>query len=239
MEINVRRKAEVVVLDLGGRIDVDAANFIETIGLCVRSKQCDVLCNFEEVEFVDYMGISLIAVAYKEIINNNGRMKFCNVPQHIRSLFSISGLEKTFEIYSSEEMALNAFKEDKVIEKIRKRKLRRRFTRLPIEIKVRFKKKYNEKDDWHDGQVLDLSAQGAYIYGYNHYLLADILELEIKLSPKIEIMKLDAKVVWLSDKQIQPHFDPGIGVDFYNISSSNQKILLDFIEKNMASIPER
>ena len=238
MQIRIRKKGQVVILDLSGRIDVDAANFVETVGLCVRSKQCDILCNFEEVEFVDYMGISVMAVAYKEVINHDGRMKFVNVPAHIRTLFSISGLDKTFEFYATEDTALNSFKEDKIIEKIRKEKLRRRFKRLPIEIKIKIKDKYKSSAEWHKGQVMDLSAQGAYIYGYNHYSLGEILELEMTLSPKMEAMKLDAKVVWLSDKQIQPQYHPGMGVDFYNISSVTQKKLLKFVEKNMASVSE-
>lgn len=235
MKISIRRKDRVVILDLCGRIDENAADFIETVGLCVRSKQCDILCNFEEVEFVDYMGISAIVLAYKEVINYDGRMKFVNVPTHIKGIFSISGLDKTFEFYTTEEAALNAFREDKVIEKIRKKKLRRRFKRLPIDIKVNFKKNI-EGNQWHQGQVLDLSAQGAYIYGYNHYALGDTLELTLNISSKLEDLELGAVVVWLSDKQVQPQYHPGMGVEFHNISSEIQKKVLEFIDKNMASI---
>ena len=53
-----------------GRIDSDSANLIEIVGQCVRDGYTDVLCNFETVESIDYLGVSAIVIAYKEIVNN-------------------------------------------------------------------------------------------------------------------------------------------------------------------------
>ncbi|MDD5237041.1 MAG: hypothetical protein PHU91_05200 [Candidatus Omnitrophica bacterium] len=63
MEISVRRKYGVTILDLAGRIDVDSAILIETVGYLIHNGELDLLCNMEEVEFIDYTGISVIAVA--------------------------------------------------------------------------------------------------------------------------------------------------------------------------------
>lgn len=58
--------------------------------------------------------------------------------------------------------------------------------------------------------------------------------MKLKLSPRFEKIKLLGRVVWLSDKQIQPSLHPGIGVEFYNIPGPIQEKLLEFIERNLS-----
>ncbi|MDD4980946.1 MAG: anti-sigma factor antagonist [Candidatus Omnitrophica bacterium] len=234
MEIQARQKGDIIILDLAGRIDADSANLVEVTGQCIRDGYGDILCNFEAVDFIDYMGISAIVIAYKEVINNNGRMKFVSIPAHLRSLFSIAGLDKVIDIYATEDMAVNSFKEDKIIEDIKKMQLRRRFKRLPIDIKIELKEKYDKSASCHKGDLLNLSAVGAYIYGCGQFKLGDEVILRLKLPPKLEEIELEAKVVWLSDKQIQLHSHPGMGVEFCNLSVPTQQKLIGFIERNLS-----
>ncbi len=234
MEIKVRRKGNIIILDLVGRIDVNSANLIETVGQCIREGYCDILCNFEMVEFIDYMGISVIVIAYKEVMNSSGRMKFSNILSHLKGLFSVAGLDKVIDVYATEDLALESFKEDKVIENIQKLQLRRRFKRLPLDIKIELKDKNAKVPKCVNADILDLSAVGAYIYGCNQFKLGDEVVLKFKLLPKLEEIELGAKVVWLSDKQVQPHLHPGMGVGFYNISGPAQGKLLEFIERNLS-----
>ena len=234
MEIRARQENNIIVLDLSGRIDVDSANLVEVVGQCIRDGYCDILCNFEEVDFIDYMGISAIVIAYKEAINSKGRMKFTNIPAHIRGVFSVSGLDRVIEIYATEELAINSFKEDKIIENIKKMQLRRRFKRLPLDIKIELKAKYDKSPACLKVDILNLSALGAFIFGCDKFKLGDEVILKLKLSPKFEEIGLEAKVVWLPDKQIQPHFHPGMGVEFYNIPAPVQQKLLEFIDRNLS-----
>lgn len=234
MEIRARQKDNIIVLDLYGRIDVDSANLVEIVGQCVRDGYNDILLNFEEVDFIDYMGVSVIVIAYKEVYNSHGRMKFENVPVHLKGVFSVSGLDKVIEIFATEELALNSFKEDKIIDKIKKMQLRRRFKRLPIDIKVELKDKYNKEASCLKVGILNLSAVGAFIYGCDKFKLGDEVVLKLKLPPKPEEIELEAKVVWLPDKQIQHQYYPGMGVEFYNISTTAQQKLLEFIDRNLS-----
>ena len=114
MEIRARQKNGVLIMDLFGKIDVNSANFVEAVGQCVHDGYVDILCNFEEVEAIDYMGVSVVVIAYKEVVNNKGRMRFVNVPAHLRNILSITGLDRIVEIFATEEQAINSFKEDKI-----------------------------------------------------------------------------------------------------------------------------
>jgi anti-anti-sigma factor len=234
MEIKARQKGAVIILDLLGRVDVNSANLVEVVGQCLRDGYCDILCNFEDVTSIDYMGISAIVLAYKETINNNGRMKFVNVSSHLKNMLSLTGLDRVIDMCASEDEALNTFKEDKVIERIKKMQLRRRFKRLPIDIKVELKNKSQDAPSCMKLDILNLSGVGAYIYGCDGFKLGDEVILKFKLPPKYAEVELQAKVVWIPDKQIQTHVNPGMGVEFCKIPGQVQEILLEFIERNLS-----
>ncbi|MDO8489200.1 MAG: hypothetical protein Q7S42_03710, partial [Candidatus Omnitrophota bacterium] len=60
LEIKLRQFGNAVILDLSGRIDVDSANLVGAVGQCVHDGYVDILCNFEDIQAVDYMGISVV-----------------------------------------------------------------------------------------------------------------------------------------------------------------------------------
>lgn len=237
MDIKARQKNGVVILGLSGRIDVDCANLIEAVAQCLRDGYTDIICNMEEIDFIDYMGISVIVIVYKEVVNAHGRIKFINVPAHVRNIFCIAGLDKVVEIYADEDMALESFKGDKIIEDIKKMQLRRRFKRLPIDIKVELKTKDQRNPICLNLDLINLSAIGAFIFGCDKFKLGDRVVLKMKLPPKQEELVLDAYVVWIPDKQIQPHAYPGLGVEFTDLSPQIQQRLVEFIERNISTRP--
>ena len=96
--------------------------------------------------------------------------------------------------------------------------------------------KYEKSGPFITEDIMNLSAVGAYIYGCDKFKLGDDVIIKLKLPPKGNDTELEAKVVWLPDKQIQNHLHPGMGVEFCNISSDTQQKLLEFIEKNLSSL---
>jgi len=234
LEIKVRQKNNIVILDLCGCIDVNSANLVEVVGECLRDGYTDILCNLEEIEAIDYMGISVIVIAYKEVANAGGRMKFVNCPAHLKGVFVVSGMDRVVEVFATEDLALNSFKEDKAIEHIKKMQLRRRFKRLPVDLKIELKSKFENSPQCLKLDIINLSAVGAFIFGCDKFKLNDEVALKMKLAPSQEWLQLEAKVVWVPDKQVQPHEYPGIGVEFSNISSSDQQKLIEFIERNLS-----
>jgi anti-anti-sigma factor len=234
VEIRARQKNNIVILDLSGRIDVDSANLVEAVGQCIRDGYTDILCNLEEVDFIDYMGISVVVIAYKEVVNAHGRMKFTNLPSHIKNIFCIAGLDRVVDIYIDEEVALKSFDEDKIIEDIKKMQLRRRFKRLPIDIKVELRLKHRKSPLCLKLDLINISAVGAFIFGCDQFKLGDEVILKIKLPPKHEELELEARVVWIPDKQVQPHAYPGFGIEFMNVPTSTQQKIIDFIERNIS-----
>jgi anti-anti-sigma factor len=232
LEIIFRRSGPIAVLDLSGNIDIDASNFIEKAGWCLENGYEDILCNFENVNLVDYAGLSVLAIACKNVDNHKGRIKFANVQAHIKKIFSLMCLDKVFQMYENAELALNSFKEDKVIAEIQKKNLRRRFKRLPLDITVEFRAKARE-EKFTKGKVLNLSAVGMLVFADKIYPLGELLDLRLLLLPKPGVLEVDAQVVWQVAKELQPHIYPGMGLEFHKLESEVQKKIVEFVERNL------
>lgn len=233
MKIKIREKGRIYVLDLEGNIDINASNFVETVGWVLTHRSKEILCNFADVNIVDYLGISLIAVAYKNVLNHKGKMKFYNVPSHIRKLFSVVGMERILDVYETEEQALSSFKEDKIFAQILKDRLRRRFKRVPLRCGIEFRQKFSSSDTFYEGKILNMSGIGLFVMAEKTFSIGDILFTRLNLMPSPGMIEIDTKVVWLPDKEIQPHESPGMGLEFHDIDPKKQEKIIEFIEKHL------
>lgn len=232
LEINFRRVKSIAILDLAGSIDIDTANLIEMVGWCLQNGYKDILCDFSDVNLVDYSGLSVLAIAHKDAVNHQARMKFVNIPAHIYKIFSLVCLDRVFEIYADEELALKSFEEDRTISEIQKMQLRRRFKRLPLDIDIEFKSRA-KTEEFNRGKVLNLSAVGLLVFAQKVYPLGEILQIKLSLLPQARLIELDAKVVWLVQKDIQPQVYPGMGLEFYNLDNLTQKKIIEFVDRNL------
>lgn len=234
MKINVREKEDIAILDLEGNIDINSSDFVETIGWVLVTKSKNILCNFEGVNLIDYVGISLIAVAYKNVLNHKGRMKLCNVASHVRKLFSIVGLDKVFDYYENEDDAVKSFKEEVLFSHILEQRLRRRFKRIPLHNIIEYKQKNSPQDVFYKGKIINLSAIGVFLITEEKlFPIGEILNARLNLTPAPGIIEVESKVVWEADKEIQPMESPGMGLEFYNIGPQAQEQIIDFVEKHL------
>jgi anti-sigma B factor antagonist len=233
MEIGIRKAEDAVILDLKGNFDVNTSDFIEVVGELLRQGYKKILCNFDGVNMIDYMGLSGLAIAFKNVRNHTGALKFYNVPVHVKKVFSTLLLDSVFEIYFSEEEALKSFEQAQVFAAIAEQKLRRRFKRLPIHLTIKFKSKFGSSKGICEGTMLNLSAIGFFIFTKDVYNLNDILQVWLPLGSEKATVEVEGRVVWLADKNIQPQLSPGMGVEFYKISTKLQKRIVDFVDRNL------
>lgn len=219
----------VNVLDIEGSIDINSSDIIETVGWLVNTGKLYILLNLENIDLVDYSGISILAIAYKNAVNHKGKLKFLNVPLSVIELFRVVRLDTVFENYVNEETAVRSFYE----EEADKMHLRRKFKRLDIHLKVKYKLISDQKrPKVFESEVLNISAAG--IYTYTHYTLPinSMLDLEINL-PGVPSLETTGRVIWLADKDLQLHSYPGMGVAFIHLTPEKEKVVIDFIDKNI------
>lgn len=230
MPIKLRERDDINILDIDGRIDLNSSDIIEMVGWLVNSGKLKIIMNFENVDIVDYNGLSILAIAYKNVINHGGTMRMLNVPLSVVEMLKVVKLDSTFEIFNDEDTAVQSFF-DSGFDKLR---LRRKFHRLDIHFGVRYKKAGDNKiPDTFSGDVLNMSAAGLYIYTPNTFPMNTMLDLQFVMPGAGGILASTGRVSWLADKDLQPHFYPGMGVSFSHLTSDKERSIADFIDKNV------
>lgn len=230
MPIRIREVNNINILDVEGNIDINSSDIIETMGWLLNTGKLNIILNLENVDLVDYSGLSILAIAYKNTVNHKGRLKFLHVPLPVIELFKIVRLDSVFDTYVDEESAIKSFYE----ETIEKLQLRRKYKRLDINLSVKYKLLGEQKKpNIFDGKVLNVSAAGIYVYSPYTFPLNSLLDLEFSLPNEPSVLEADGRVVWLPDKEIQPHSYPGMGVAFVHLTPEKEKVIIDFIDKNI------
>jgi anti-anti-sigma factor len=233
LEVNFKMVMQVGVLDLSGSVDINSSSLVEKVGWALENGHRDLVCNFQEVDLIDYSGMSALALAYKNVVNHGGRMKFASVAVHIRKILNLVCLDRVFEFYDDLDTALRSFEEGKEISQIQRKKLRRRFKRLPLDIEIEFKSKKENK--FHLGKVLNISGVGMLVFVEKvNYKLGEILDIKLTLKPVPGLLELDAVVVWLVEKNIQPQLYPAVGLEFYHLDTRTQEKIVVFVERNLS-----
>lgn len=230
MSIRIREVNNISILDIEGKVDINSSDIIETVGWLTNTGKVNLILNLEGVDIVDYSGISILAIAHKNALNHKGKMKFINVALPIIEIFKVVKLDNVFEIYVDEESALNSFYGDEIT----RLQLRRKFKRLDIHLSVKYKMVGEQKKPKaFEGNVLNISAAGIYVYTPYTFPISSQLDLEFILPDIKPALEATGRVVWLSDKEIQPHAHPGMGVAFVHLTPEKEKAIIDFIDKNI------
>jgi len=233
LEVNFKKVKGIGVFDLAGNVDINSSNLVEKVGWALENGYMDLVCDFEDVEMIDYAGMSALAIAYKNVINHGGRMKFATVAIHVKRVFSLVCLDKVFELYDNLDTALRSFEDDKVISEIQKKQLRRRFKRLPLDIDIEFKSK--GVSEFHQGKVLNISGVGMLVFAEKvPYHLGEILDIKLTLRPAPGLLEIETIVVWLVEKNIQPQIYPAMGLEFYHVDTLTQEKIVEFVQRNLA-----
>ena len=232
MKIKSKIKDGVVILELEGIIGINASEFVETVGWNLSHQVKDVICNFEHVNLVDYLGVSLISVVYKNVLNHKGKIEIYNVPMHVKRLFSIVGLDRIFKFHDSEEQALEAINNEREVEKLAKDSLRRKFERVAFSATIGYRQKFLKNEPFYKGTIINLSAEGVFMVSDKVFLIGDLLTVRIDIQSQPGMIEADTKVVWLVDKEIQPEDYPGMGLEFYDIAFEKQEKIAQFVEKH-------
>ncbi len=93
---------------------VDSGN-IEQLGeelnnLVLVDKRDAILLNFDGVEFLSSAALNKLISLNSKVKSIQGRLKFCNLKSDIREVFSITKLDRVFDIRNSEIDAVSAFR---------------------------------------------------------------------------------------------------------------------------------
>jgi anti-sigma B factor antagonist len=81
----------------------------ELFGLIESEKGANVVLNFQNVSFLSSAALVKLIAAYKLIKSRGGGLKLCSIRPEFKEVFSITHLDRLFEILPDEAAALEAF----------------------------------------------------------------------------------------------------------------------------------
>src|SRR3989338_5859299 len=200
MDIRIRELNNISRIDIDGQVYINSSEIIEAVGWLIKNKKKDILLNFDRVNMVDYSGISILAIAYKNVVNHKGKMKFCNVPLHVEELFKLVRLDSIFEICKDEESALNTFHYESPIDQAM---LRRRFKRLDIQVDADFcADEVRSNSTWHRSKILNISGDGIFVHAKTTLPLGTKVVLRLNMPGGAQI-EAKGVVIWLAGTNAQ------------------------------------
>lgn len=111
MKIGKRKKGDVLILDLQGKILIGEGieELRGTIDNAVKEKETKLLLNFADVPYLDSTGLGEVVRSYTSIKKANGVVKIVNLTNKVRDLLSVTKLITVFDTFEDEDKAIASF----------------------------------------------------------------------------------------------------------------------------------
>ena len=111
MHVEVRKKGDVVVADLNGRLVGGVGDEIlrEVVNELLAEGWKKILLNLSGVQVVDSAGIGELVACHKRAVEKGGAIKILKPNEKLLDLFTITKLIEIFDIFKDEKEALKAF----------------------------------------------------------------------------------------------------------------------------------
>ena len=111
MKTNVRHREGVTILDLKGKITIGVGDVAlrQAIHEALDAGSKDILVNLENVSTIDSSGVGELVSSYTTVTNRGGKLKLVNLPPKVADILQITQLITVFDVYETEDEALEAF----------------------------------------------------------------------------------------------------------------------------------
>ncbi|HYN21341.1 MAG TPA: STAS domain-containing protein [Thermoanaerobaculia bacterium] len=111
MAINERKRNDVTILDLKGKITIGAAEeaLRDAVQRVLATGAQKIVMNMQAVTTIDSSGVGELVSSYTHATNRGGKLKLCNLPAKITDILTITQLITVFDVYDSEDEAVASF----------------------------------------------------------------------------------------------------------------------------------
>jgi anti-sigma B factor antagonist len=111
MNVNVRQRDNVTILDLKGKItigsgDVALRNAVQEV---MNTGAKNVLINMKDVSTIDSSGIGELVSAYTTATNRGAKLRLYGLPEKVTDILTITQLITVFDVYDNEDEAVRSF----------------------------------------------------------------------------------------------------------------------------------
>ena len=111
MNVNVRQRDDVTILDLKGKITIGTGDVAlrNSIHQVIENGAKKILINMSDVSTIDSSGIGELVSAYTTATNRGAKLKLYNLPAKVSDILTITQLITVFDVYDSEAAGIQSF----------------------------------------------------------------------------------------------------------------------------------
>lgn len=112
MNLNTKKEGNVNVVALEGRLDIHHSSDIENgiNDLIKNNPDSHMLLNLKDVEYMSSSGLRIFVSTMRILKESKKHLKLCNMNSAVKKIFEVVELMDMFDIYNTEEEALESFK---------------------------------------------------------------------------------------------------------------------------------
>lgn len=110
MEITEKTVNDVEIVFLNGRLDAYNSNLVEKkFYEVIDSGKLKMVADLSGVEYISSSGLRVMLSSLKKLNQLEGTLKLASLQPYVLEVFEIAGFTQLFEIYDSEDEAINSF----------------------------------------------------------------------------------------------------------------------------------
>ena len=111
MNVNVRQRDGVTILDLKGKITIGSGDLAlrNAVQEVMNSGATKVLINMGDVTTIDSSGIGELVSAYTTATNRGTKLRLYKLPDKVADILTITQLITVFDVYDGEAAGIQSF----------------------------------------------------------------------------------------------------------------------------------
>ncbi|MGA8308567.1 MAG: STAS domain-containing protein [Terriglobales bacterium] len=111
LKLNTRTENGITIIDCNGRIvfGEESALLRDTVKKLI-GENSQIILNLADISYIDSGGLGTLVALYTTAHNAGGSVKLANLTQRVGDLLQVTKLLTVFEVYDSEEKAIESFK---------------------------------------------------------------------------------------------------------------------------------
>ncbi len=109
---SIKDKGNVSVIYLNGYLDAHTAPQLENnFSELIDKSKYNIVVNFEDLNYISSAGLGVFMAYIEKIRENEGDIKLSAMSDKVFNIFDLLGFPLLYEIFKSEDEAINKFKE--------------------------------------------------------------------------------------------------------------------------------
>ena len=111
---SITDKGDVSVIYLKGYLDAHTAPVLENeFAKLLDNGKFKIITNFKELEYISSAGLGVFMAFIEKVRDNDGDIKLTSMSDKVYNIFDLLGFPVLYEIFKTEEEALEKFSENR------------------------------------------------------------------------------------------------------------------------------